>query len=113
MWTTRNVVLSIVVFGSLILVFLSAYARFWVFKNYTFLVEAPCDPETQICYVRSCDEYCPPNGLETYTVYEINAGNFSSCSDNSCLNVCLDSEEISSCVEIPCTPGEDDVSCSE
>lgn len=108
----RDTVLAILVIGSLFFVALTAFTKYLLFKDYTFLIEAACDPEEQICYTRSCEDYCPPNGLEVFTVYEISASNFDSCTDNSCASICRFEQTASLCTEIFCEPS-DDVTCSE
>mgnify|MGYP003394958006 CR=1 FL=1 len=81
-------------------------------KNYLFYVEAECNPAISQCYVRSCDNNgdCPPNNLSTYSLYTIPAGLFSSCTDNSCSNICTWGN--ATCKEIPCS-SQTDIECSE
>lgn len=63
---------------------------FLVKKDYSFYVEASCDPAFETCFHRDCAEpdSCPPNNLETYKAYEVRAEDFNKCSDNSCVNEC-------------------------
>lgn len=97
---------------SLILVFLTAYTKYIFAKDYYFYIESPCDPSTTKCFVRDCDDYCPPNGLETYSAYNIKASTYSSCLDNSCVNICESSESEHLCTPIACdeTTGDE---CSQ
>ncbi len=83
----------------------ASYTRFVLAKDYKFQIEAPCDNTTEECFQRSCDEYCPPNGLELYRVFSMPAKYYSQCTDNSCLNVC---EHKGKCTEITCSVGNGD-----
>jgi len=79
-------------------------------KGYLFFIEAPCNPSTNECYVRSCDVDgdCPPDNLTEYRVFQLPASQFNNCSDNSCLNICPSTS--SSCEEIYCST-QSDISC--
>jgi hypothetical protein len=104
-----------VIFGLILLTTLSViiynFYTFYYLRDYTFLVEASCDPQEQSCYIRSCTEEgeCPPNGLEQFRMFEINASNFDKCSDNSCANECIVGSI--ECEEIPCDEDNGDT-CS-
>jgi len=104
--------LIIFVLASVLLVIFSSYTRYLFAKDYFFFVEAPCDEETQTCFFRRCDDYCPPNQLEVYSVYRIKASLYEQCTDNSCENICNDSASKSTCELIPCNV-DDGVECSE
>ncbi len=92
-----------------IAVLVSVYVYF-IQKNYDFFVEAPCNAATNECYVRDCSEGdCPPNGLATYRVFNVPATLFSSCEDNSCMNVCAKNN--SPCTELLCSD-QSDVECA-
>lgn len=83
--------------------------RYDIAKNYSLFVEAPCDPLTNECYVRDCDnDGCPPNDLAVYRTFTLPAQEFAHCTDNSCLSICP--SEAHSCTEIMCSD-QDDVSC--
>lgn len=74
--------------------------KFLYRENYNFVVEAPCDSATQLCYFRDCtisDSTCPPNGLAVYTRTKIKAEDFKECTDNSCQKECTNGT-------ITCTP---------
>ncbi|MES3004652.1 MAG: hypothetical protein V4690_00905 [Patescibacteria group bacterium] len=69
----------------------ASYYKYYYTKDYYFLVEATCDPETQVCNFRDCEnepDLCPPNGLSYYNEYQIKAYDFPKCSDNSCKLEC-------------------------
>lgn len=86
----------------------TSFVRYVFAKSYIFHVEMPCDTSKQNCYLRDCDDYCPPNGLAEYKVYAVKASEYKNCSNNSCVNVCLDSNK---CTEIKCNPSNGD-SCN-
>ncbi len=68
----------------------ASYYRYFYTKDYDYLVEASCDPLTEGCHYRSCEnaDDCPPNQLSVYKVYHVNAGDFARCADNSCKQEC-------------------------
>ena len=82
-----------------LVIVLSSFARFIFAKSYIYHVEIPCDSTNEICYTRSCDDYCPPNGLGEYKVYSITASDFKYCTNNSCANIC---ESTQKCKKIEC-----------
>ncbi len=103
---------SVVILFIIVTVAISAYARFLYFQEYTFYVEAACDPEIENCYIRSCEDYCPPNELEVYKAFYIPANVFAQCTDNSCENICSDTTSGPVCEEIPCEADEE-TECSQ
>ncbi len=63
--------------------------KYFYTKNYDYVVETSCDPQTERCFVRDCSGGdCPPNNLSTYRRYTIKAYDFPKCSDNSCKSEC-------------------------
>lgn len=89
---------------SLFFVFLTGYTKYIFAKDYTFYIETECNPEVSTCYVRSCDDYCPPNGLSTYSAYYIPAAEYKNCTSSDCKNICESSETSHLCEPIPCDP---------
>lgn len=87
---------------SVFLVLLTAYTKYIYAKDYVFFVEAPCDTETEQCFVRSCDDYCPPNEFETYKTFAVPATLFAQCTDNTCQNICLNENMQTLCKQIVC-----------
>jgi hypothetical protein len=84
--TTR--VLLIVSTSMFLSVLIYNFYSFYLLKDYTLLVEAPCG-EGESCFIRSCEgEECPPSGLESYRMFAINASDFSACVDESCISEC-------------------------
>lgn len=94
------------------LVFLSAYTKYIYAKDFSFLIEATCNPEQQTCYVRDCDESCPPNQLEIYSAYEISAADYAKCTTNGCENICQNETTSNLCKEFVCD-GEKGDDCTE
>ncbi len=86
---------------------LSFYKYFYT-KNYDYLVEAPCDPIAEKCFVRDCSdpESCPPNQLSVYKQYYVKAYNFPGCQDNSCITTCAISD---ACESVACDEAVGDV----
>lgn len=98
----RIKILTILTTLSVLLVFFTAYTKYIHAKDYYFFVEAPCDETSQTCFVRDCDEYCPPNELEIYKVFLIKAKDFNTCTENSCANICENTATEDFCEEIMC-----------
>jgi len=109
---SRGVAIIMIV-STLLLSFVSltAYTKYIFAKDFNFIVEVFCNQEEEVCFVRDCDEYCPPNGLETYSVFEIPAHLYSSCTSNSCENICLAEDSSYLCTRIICDNENGDV-CS-
>ncbi len=96
---------------SLVFTYLTAYTKYIFAKDYSFYIETPCDPESMTCFVRDCDDYCPPNGLAIYRSFSIPADVFPVCTSNSCENICLNKATSHQCEEIVCDEENGD-SCS-
>lgn len=92
----------ILLFSVAVAVIASGY-KYFVAEDYSFFVEAPCDPVTHTCYIRDCEEEeCPPNEFSLYRVFVVPARVFPFCSDNTCMNICDLRDE--PCEEILCSP---------
>lgn len=98
--STRVLIAFIVI--SLFFVFLTGYTKYIFAKDYSFYIETECNPDTASCFIRDCEEYCPPNGLATYSAYYIQASEFNKCTSNDCSNICQDSETAHLCEPILC-----------
>lgn len=86
---------------SFFIVAVSALARYVIVQDFTFQVEVPCDPEEQTCYLRDCEiDYCPPNNLTEYTLYNIRGYEYQACTTGTCILYCA--REESQCEEILC-----------
>lgn len=97
------------------LVLATLVANFFTFffqKNYDFIVEAQCTPTAQTCFARDCSEgsECPPNGLEKYRMFSLNAADFNECLDNSCLYECTSG--VIQCEELLCDESNGDICIS-
>ena len=102
------------IFWLLILMVVSAIgANFYTFyfkKNIDFIIETPCDENTQTCFVRDCSTGdCPPNNLSQYRSFHISASNYAACEYDSCVKDC--SSGSVKCVELMCDESGDDA-CS-
>lgn len=107
METSDKIVLSLIVLS--IVAVLGSTAWSYLFqKNYSFIVEAPCDPETETCFYRDCEEeYCPPNALSNFRMFSVLAKDFPNCLGNSCLTECISGTL--SCEEIVCGTSSEDI----
>ncbi len=87
---TNKIFLSIVCLSVLAVIFANGYKFVWE-KDYNFIVEAVCDPESTICFQRDCSTgECPINEYDNYRTFNVRAADFSQCADNSCLRECED-----------------------
>ncbi len=109
--SARTWPLTSFVIVSIFFVFLTAYTKYIFAKDYSFYIEGECNPTTTTCFVRDCEEYCPPNGLDTYSAYYIDASEFSSCASNDCANICKNLETAHLCEQIACD--SNDYECTE
>ena len=82
--------------------------RFFIEKQYDFVVESSCNPDSETCFYRDCsvEGDCPPNGLELYKTYVVSAADFKQCSDNSCETQCADGSI--ECELVACGSSEED-----
>ena len=85
----------------------AAFYRFYFLKEFDYIVETTCDPETQECFYRDCsvEGECPPNNLSYYSQYVIRAKDFNLCENEDCTEVCINGKFI--CSQIQCT--QDDI----
>ncbi len=84
---------------------------FYIKKDYDFVVETSCNPETESCYFRDCeseDAECPPNNYSYFKMYSINAKDFETCEGEDCAYVCATNLDL--CEEIECSE-EDGYEC--
>lgn len=104
-----KIVLALLITSIGLVIFSTGYRFLWE-KNYTFMVETECTVGSESCFARDCEEEeCPPNGLEEYRVFNLQAKDFSACDGGSCLNVCVDGSI--TCEEVMCDSFAGD-SCS-
>lgn len=108
-----STMLQALIILTILMVIFTTWYHFYKTKHFQFIVEAPCDINTHTCYIRSCMEegdYCPPNNLQSYRVFQINASDFEKCTDNFCLDECLEGDI--ACTEIECQE-DTATSCSQ
>jgi hypothetical protein len=105
-----NRLFSWILFLMAISALIANYYFFYNKKEYDFLVEAPCDPNQNPCFLRDCsDDGCPPNNLSKYRIFHMSGSDFEKCVDDSCLYEC-ETNKIS-CTEQICNSELDEV-CS-
>lgn len=100
---TPFTIVNIIFFISTIL---SCFYFFYIKKDFNFIVETTCNKTMEECFVRDCTnpDDCPPNGLEEFKRYSLNANDFKYCKNEDCLNACENKQipcENISCVEDP------------
>jgi len=106
-FTTLNVVLFLTVI-------INSFYFFYIKKDFDFIVETTCDPIIEQCFLRDCTnpDDCPPNGLQEFKRYTLNANDFKYCVDEDCKLAC-ESNQIK-CEVISCTEDEEyGETCSE
>lgn len=105
---TISIIFTLVFFITIALIF----KKFYIDKDYTFILEASCDSSVEICYERDCsvEGDCPPNNLSEYKVYEISASDFDKCNNVGCKDEC--EQGIIQCKHITCGESGGDI-CSK
>jgi len=104
----HNVFLYIMLAGCLIAIITSFYF-FYFKKDYDFFIETKCDPATETCFYRDCEnnpDICPPNNFSYYNQYAISAKDFEKCVNEDCTEACATG--LIKCTKIECT--KDDIS---
>ncbi len=98
-----NKVLSTIFILTVIAALAACFHRYYYSKNYTYLVEASCDPSLEPCFVRDCSnpDDCPPNQLSFYSQFEVKARDFDECTTNSCERECKSG--LIECTIVECT----------
>lgn len=99
----KVVVLLVATVISVSLVILTSYTKYIFAQDFQFRIEGTCNPETETCYVRDCDDYCPPNQLANYNVFIIPASEYDQCENNTCDNLCQADEANPLCEKINCS----------
>lgn len=87
---------------------------FYIKKDFDFIIETSCDINKEQCFIRDCTnpDDCPPNGLEEFKRYTLNANDFKYCENEDCLDVC-ENQQIN-CNLIQCKEDEEyGETCSE
>jgi hypothetical protein len=86
----------------LVVIFVCFYF-FYFKKDFSFIIEVPCDRNTEECLIRDCSYFeCPPNNLSVFKRYSIKANDFESCPDENCEELCITGEI--KCGLIACEP---------
>lgn len=79
------------------------FVRYYIFKDYYIQAQADCDPETEKCFVTTCDpatdDTCSKNPDEQTTYYKIIK------KKAYIIPLCDPNDE--SCPKLACNPGED------
>src|ERR1035437_5572853 len=98
----HNIFLYILLAGVLIAI-ISSFYFFYFKKDYDFIVETKCNPETETCFYRDCTnpDDCPPNNLSYYNEYTLRAKDFKACINEDCTLACTTG--VINCVKTECT----------
>lgn len=91
------------------------FSKFYILRDYTLRSEVTCDPQSEVCFVRPCQEECGTDAEpEYYKIQMVHASDVVLCDPHieECPEILC--ESVASCVELFCT--EDSVpeqeSCS-
>lgn len=104
-----NRLINIIFISSFFVVIVGAMFKYYVTKEYNFFIETSCNPDTEYCYSRDCEnDDCPPNGFVDYKRYKLRAYQFDACESDGCENYC---HNLKQCIEIPCGDDSEDI-CS-
>lgn len=102
----HNIFLYILLAGVLIAI-ISSFYFFYFKKDYDFIVEIKCNPETETCFYRDCEsspDDCPPNNLSYYNEYTLKAKDFKACANEDCTEACVTG--VIECVKNECTDSD-------
>lgn len=108
---TPFTILNIILFFAVII---NSFYFFYFKKDFNFIVETACDTTVEQCIIRDCTnpDDCPPNGLQEFKRYTLNANDFKYCTNEDCKLAC-ESNQIQ-CEIIPCEENEEyGETCSE
>lgn len=103
-----NIFINCIFLVTVLLAIGFSYYKYYYAKDFDYRVEAACDPATETCFQRDCENdpnSCPPNGLDYYKVYLVKAYDFPKCSDNSCSEQCATGAI--NCVPVTCGEGDE------
>lgn len=77
---------------------------FFIKSDYSYFIEAACDPNTTSCYYRDCSEEdaCYEYQTDIYKLYEIEATEFEKCGGLACVEQC--ESGVIECTEVACDP---------
>jgi hypothetical protein len=75
---------------SVIISIASSFYFFYFKRDFNFIVETKCNPETETCFYRDCtiNDNCPSDNLSYYNTYTIKASDFKYCTDEDCTSAC-------------------------
>lgn len=101
----HNIFLYILLGGCLIAIIASFYF-FYFKKDFNFIVETKCNPETETCFYRDCTnpDDCPPNNLSYYNTYTLKARDFKACINEDCTEACITGAI--NCIKTECTQSD-------
>jgi len=102
----HNIFLYVLLIGVIISI-ASSFYFFYFKKDFNFIVETKCNPETETCFYRDCTnpDDCPPNGFSYYNTYTLRARDFKACGVNEdCLEACTTGAI--SCTKTECTESD-------
>jgi hypothetical protein len=98
----HNIFLSTLI----VFVFIAIASSFYLFyfkKDFDFITETKCNPESETCFYRDCTnpDDCPPNNLSYYNQYLVKANDFDICVNEDCTDACTN--RLIDCVKLQCT----------
>jgi hypothetical protein len=96
-----------ILLGGCVVAIVSSFYFFYFKKDYDFIVETKCNPETETCFYRDCTnpDDCPPNNLSYYNEYTLKAKDYALCPNEDCTDVCANGT--AKCIKTECT--DDDI----
>ena len=104
--TKHNIFLYVLLIGVIISI-TSSFYFFYFKKDFNFIIETKCNPETETCFYRNCTnpDNCPPNKFSYYNTYIVRARDFKACGmSEDCLNACTTGSI--PCLKTKCTKSD-------
>lgn len=96
-----------ILLASVLIVIVASFYSFYFKKNYDFFIETECNPETETCFFRDCEndpDICPPNNFSYYNQYTIKAKDFKVCKNEDCKEAC--GLGLIQCIKTECTDND-------
>jgi hypothetical protein len=96
-----------ILLGGVLISIISSFYFFYFKKDFNYIVETQCDPETETCFYRDCEsnpDECPLNNLSYYNIYSIKASDYDVCVNEDCTTAC--SSGLIYCNKTECTDSD-------
>lgn len=85
-------------------VIVTLFSKFYILRDYTLRSEVACNPQSEVCFIRSCSEDCEEEASpEYYKIRMIHASDVPLCDPHVEECAQIDCKSVISCEEQYCT----------